>query len=62
MYIQLKFRITYSIGAVLSGILTPSLGSSLPNIQDYAVKSYIVKKLHNYIVIIQQRKRHNMYK
>ena len=67
MYKELQFRITYSLGAVLSGILTPSLGSSLPNIQGYAVqsytvKSYTVKKLYNYIVIIRQRKRHNMYK
>jgi len=62
MYKELQFRITYSLGVVLSGILTPSLGSSLPTIQGYAVKSYTVKELHNYIVIIRQIKRYNMYK
>ena len=62
MYIQLKVRITYSLGAVLSRILIPSLGSSLPNIQDYAVKSHTVKKLHNCIVIIRQIKRYVIYK
>ena len=56
MYIQLKTRITYFLGAVLSRILIPSLGSSLPNIQGYAVqsytvKSYTVKKLYSEKVI-----------
>ena len=57
MYIQLKVRITYSLGAVLSRILIPSLGSSFPKIQGYAVQSYTVKKLYNCIVIIRQIKR-----
>ena len=57
MYKELQVGITYSLGAVLSGILIPSLGSSLPTIQDYAVKSYTVKELHNYIVIIRQIKK-----
>ena len=57
MYIQLKVSITYFLGAVLSRILIPSLGSSFPKIQSYTVKSYTVKKLYNYIVIIRQRKR-----
>ena len=62
IYIQLTIRITYSLGAVLSGILIPSLGSSLPTIQGYAVQSYTVKELHNYIVIIRQIKRYVIYK
>ena len=62
MYIQLKIRITYFLGAVPSGILIPSLGSSFPNIQRYTVKSYTEKKLHNCIVIIRQIKRYYMYK
>ena len=62
MYTELQFRITNSLGAVLSGILTPSLGSSLPNIQDYAVQSYTVKKLYNCIVIIRQQKEYDIYK
>jgi len=62
MYKELQFRITYSLGAVLSGILTPSLGSSLPTIQGYAVKSYTMKKLYNCIVIIRQIKRYSIYK
>ena len=57
MYIQLTIRITYSLGAVLSRILIPSLGSSFPTIQSYTVKSYTVKELHNCIVIIRQIKR-----
>ena len=51
MYIQLTVRITYFLGAVLSGILIPSLGSSFPDIQDYAVKkksySEKVTQLHS---------------
>ena len=62
MYIQLTIRITYSLGAVLSRILIPSLGSSLPIIQGYAVQSYTVKKLYNCIVIIRQIKRYVIYK
>ena len=62
MYKELQVGITYSLGAVLSGILIPSLGSSLPTIQDYAVQSFTVKKLYHYIVIIRQIKRYNMYK
>jgi len=57
MYIQLKVRITYSLGAVLSRIRYPSLGSSIPTIQ-----SYTVKRVYNCIVIIRQIKRLNMYK
>ena len=62
MYKELQFRITNSLGAVLSRILIPSLGSSLPTIQDYAVQGYTVKKLYNCIVIIRQIKRYYMYK
>ena len=62
MYKELQVGITYSLGAVLSGILIPSLGSSLPTIQGYAVKSYTVKKLHNCIVIIWQQKEYDIYK
>jgi len=62
MYIELQVRITYSLGAVLSRILIPSLGSSLPTIQGYTVKSYTVKELHNCIVIIRQIKGYDIYK
>ena len=67
MYKGLQFRITNSLGVVLSGILTPSLGSSFPTVRSYTVKvtqweSYTVKKLYNYIVIIRQMKRYSIYK
>ena len=62
MYIQLKVRITYFLGAVPSGILIPSLGSSFPTKQGYTVQSYTVKKLYNCIVIIRQIKRYSIYK
>jgi len=51
MYIELQVRTTYSLGAVLSRILIPSLGSSLPTIQSYTVKrlySERVTQLHSH--------------
>jgi len=45
IYTQLTVRITYSLGAVPSGILAPSLGSSLPTTQDYAVKKLYSEKV-----------------
>ena len=45
MYIELQVGTTYFLGAVLSRILIPSLGSSFPTIQSYTVKKLYSEKV-----------------
>ena len=62
MYLKLQVRITYFLGAVLSRIRYPLSWKWYPHNTKLYSKSYTVKELYNYIVIIRQIKKHNMYK
>jgi len=62
MYKELQFRITNSLGVVLSRIHYPLFWKKFPHKTKLYSKSYTMKELHNCIVIIRQIKRYDIYK